>query len=180
MRTTRLFTLLSPLLIVIPSLASGQSSITRFTIDGGGGTSETGTKRISGTIGQPDAGILSAGAVRIIGGFWPGVADSTAPTATPTETPTEIEPTSTRTPTELEPTPTKTATAGGATPTPTPTEFDFDIGDATPDGFIDAPDLIELISQLKGLGIDPHLLFQLILYWQGEYPPAVKTQPIRE
>jgi hypothetical protein len=41
------------------------------TIDGGGAfDSAGGTFKISGTIGQPDAGLLSAGGVSVAGGFW--------------------------------------------------------------------------------------------------------------
>lgn len=43
------------------------------TIDGGGGTSTGGSFAVSGTIGQPDAGIaLNGGAFTVVGGFWPG------------------------------------------------------------------------------------------------------------
>jgi len=154
------------LLAVVSSIASAQSSITRYTINGGGGVSQVGTKRISGTIGQPDAGNLSAGNVQISGGFWPGNVSSLTPTPTETSLPT---PSLTRTAMETE-------TQTGATPTPTRTEFDFDIGADFPDGFIDVKDLIALISKLRELGIDPQILFKLNLYWQGEYPPAVKTQ----
>lgn len=41
-----------------------------FTIDGGGGTSTGGVFSISGTIGQPDAGVMSGGQYSLNGGFW--------------------------------------------------------------------------------------------------------------
>ena len=41
-----------------------------FTIDGGGGTSTGGVFAISGTIGQPDAGVMSGGQYSLNGGFW--------------------------------------------------------------------------------------------------------------
>jgi len=44
--------------------------ISWFTIDGGGGTSTGGVYSVSGTIGQPDAGILSGGNYELTGGFW--------------------------------------------------------------------------------------------------------------
>src|ERR1044071_1961748 len=44
-----------------------------YTIDGGGGTSSGGPYSLSGTIGQPDAGILSGGNYVLQGGFWGGV-----------------------------------------------------------------------------------------------------------
>jgi hypothetical protein len=43
------------------------------TIDGGGGVSTGGEYSLSGTIGQPDAGVMSGGKFSLIGGFW-GVA----------------------------------------------------------------------------------------------------------
>jgi hypothetical protein len=42
------------------------------TIDGGGGTSTGGPYRLSGTIGQPDAGYSEGGSYELLGGFWPG------------------------------------------------------------------------------------------------------------
>lgn len=41
-----------------------------FTIDGGGGTSTGGVYSVSGTIGQPDAGLLTGGRYQLVGGFW--------------------------------------------------------------------------------------------------------------
>lgn len=41
-------------------------------IDGGGATSVSGTIKLVGTIGQPDAGSMSAGALTLTGGFWFG------------------------------------------------------------------------------------------------------------
>src|ERR1051325_7340389 len=53
------------------SNASAQSySIDWFTVDGGGGTSTGGVYSVSGTIGQPDAGVMSGGNFSITGGFW--------------------------------------------------------------------------------------------------------------
>ena len=55
-------------------VAVGQSrggfDLSWFTIDGGGGTSTGGGYSVSGTIGQPDAGVLSGGSYEITGGFW--------------------------------------------------------------------------------------------------------------
>jgi hypothetical protein len=59
------------LLVSGAHVASGQSySIDWFTIDGGGGTSTGGVYRLSGTIGQPDAGTMSGGPYTLVGGFW--------------------------------------------------------------------------------------------------------------
>ena len=41
-----------------------------WTVDGGGGTSTGGGYTLSGTIGQPDAGVLSGGTYSLRGGFW--------------------------------------------------------------------------------------------------------------
>ena len=47
--------------------------ISRFTIDGGGDMfSAGGGLELSGTIGQPDAGVLSGGGLTLAGGFWFG------------------------------------------------------------------------------------------------------------
>jgi hypothetical protein len=40
------------------------------TIDGGGGTSTGGDLSLSGTMGQPDAGVMSNGPFTLVGGFW--------------------------------------------------------------------------------------------------------------
>lgn len=45
-------------------------SIDWFTVDGGGGTSTGGVYAVSGTIGQPDAGVMSGGDYSVAGGFW--------------------------------------------------------------------------------------------------------------
>lgn len=45
-------------------------SIDWHTIDGGGGMSTGGVYSVSGTIGQPDAGVMSGGNYSIAGGFW--------------------------------------------------------------------------------------------------------------
>ena len=43
-----------------------------WTVDGGGGVSTGGGYALSGTIGQPDAGTVSAGQYTLAGGFWNG------------------------------------------------------------------------------------------------------------
>jgi hypothetical protein len=50
--------------------AMGQNSIDWWTVAGGGGTSTGGVYAVSGTIGQPDAGAMSAGQFTLTGGFW--------------------------------------------------------------------------------------------------------------
>lgn len=65
---------LSSLLILMSSLnAVAQTyAINWWTVDGGGGTSTGGVYSVSGTIGQPDAGLMSGGGYTLQGGFWGG------------------------------------------------------------------------------------------------------------
>lgn len=68
--------------MAIFSLAQAQPyEITWYSIDGGGGTSTGGVYSVSGTIGQPDAGVMSGGAYSLIGGFWGVVAAVQTPGA---------------------------------------------------------------------------------------------------
>lgn len=65
--------LTAALLSCAAGTASAQLSVSRFTIDGGGGTrSLGGTFALGGTIGQPDAGRLSGSTFTLSGGFWAG------------------------------------------------------------------------------------------------------------
>jgi hypothetical protein len=47
-----------------------QLSLAWWTVDGGGGTSSGGEYILSGTSGQPDAGVLTNGEFKLEGGFW--------------------------------------------------------------------------------------------------------------
>ncbi|MCA9726849.1 MAG: FlgD immunoglobulin-like domain containing protein [Candidatus Eisenbacteria bacterium] len=58
--------------LVGATAAEAQFSISRFTVDGGGGSSAGGAFVLSGTAGQPDAGTHSGGAFVLSGGFWSG------------------------------------------------------------------------------------------------------------
>ena len=59
------------LLVVAARAANAQSyAIEWSTIDGGVGTSTGGVYSVSGTIGQPDAGVMSGGNYTLSGGFW--------------------------------------------------------------------------------------------------------------
>ncbi len=63
------------------ALQGGPYSIDSNTIDGGGGGSSGGTYVLTGTIGQFDADPLqpsSGGSYALTGGFWPGLAFSSA------------------------------------------------------------------------------------------------------
>ena len=58
---------------VCATSARAQSyNIDWFTIDGGGGTSTGGVYSVSGTLGQPDAGVAGGGGYSLAGGFWSG------------------------------------------------------------------------------------------------------------
>jgi hypothetical protein len=52
------------------SLSAQNYSIDWYTIDGGGGTSSGGPYTLTGTIGQPDAGVHIGGIYTLVGGFW--------------------------------------------------------------------------------------------------------------
>jgi hypothetical protein len=58
------------LLLLIASTAQAQLSDNWFTVDGGGGTSSGGQFTLSGTAGQPDAGVMTGGGYTLHGGFW--------------------------------------------------------------------------------------------------------------
>lgn len=78
MRTRLLVYLLLVYLLlasVLPAVAQigGGYDLTWSTIDGGGATFSTGGGySLGGTIGQPDAGLLSGGGYTLGGGFWGG------------------------------------------------------------------------------------------------------------
>jgi len=66
-------------LLLLASVALAQSGggydLSWNTIDGGGTTwSEGGGYSLGGTVGQPDAGVLSGGGYTLAGGFWGGAA----------------------------------------------------------------------------------------------------------
>jgi len=58
-------------LLTLATASNAQSySIDWSTVDGGGGTSTGGVFSVSGTIGQPDAGVMAGGNYSLVGGFW--------------------------------------------------------------------------------------------------------------
>ena len=64
-------TVLIPLIILVGFAAADDFELSRSTIDGGGAMSNSGADfELAGTIGQPDAGILSGGEFELSGGFW--------------------------------------------------------------------------------------------------------------
>jgi hypothetical protein len=70
-RTTVLVTI-ALLLIVSTALARSGYDLSWWTVDGGGGTASGASYTLGGTIGQPDAGILTGGNYTLGGGFWGG------------------------------------------------------------------------------------------------------------
>ena len=65
--------LLTGLLALNALGVSADFAIDWFTVDGGGGTSSGGQFSVSGTIGQPDAGLLSGGQFSLAGGVWSAI-----------------------------------------------------------------------------------------------------------
>jgi len=55
---------------------SSGDSVLWFTIDGGGNASGGGGFSLNGTVGQPDAAVLSGGNFTLHGGFWSGMVES--------------------------------------------------------------------------------------------------------
>ncbi len=57
--------------IVLTGVAKGEFELSRYSINGGGAMRSTGGDfELSGTIGQPDAGVLVGGGFTLSGGFW--------------------------------------------------------------------------------------------------------------
>jgi len=70
MKRTCFAAMLMAVVVLTASARAQNYSIDWFTIDGGGGTSTGGVFSVSGTIGQPDAGVMSGGQYSLSGGFW--------------------------------------------------------------------------------------------------------------
>ncbi len=58
------------LLVSLQSVSAQSYSIGWYTFDSGGGTSTGGTYTVTGTVGQPDAGVMSGGNFTLTGGYW--------------------------------------------------------------------------------------------------------------
>lgn len=68
---TLLFVSAAALIAATASTASAQLTISKFTIDAGGGTVASGPTTLGSSFGQPDAtNPLAAGSFTLIGGFW--------------------------------------------------------------------------------------------------------------
>jgi len=75
LRLLLLVALLSLLASVARAQSGGGYDLSWSTIDGGGYTWSTGGGySLGGTVGQPDAGVLSGGGYTLSGGFWGGAA----------------------------------------------------------------------------------------------------------
>ena len=71
---------LALLLFVSLAFAQADYDLSWWTVDGGGGTfSQGGSYSLGGTIGQPDAGLMSGGSYTLGGGFWGGGSLATGP-----------------------------------------------------------------------------------------------------
>ena len=70
-------------LLLVFAASAQNYSIDWSVIGGGGGTSRAGTVILTGTIGQPYAGVMNAGTATVSSGFWGSL--STEPTALPQE-----------------------------------------------------------------------------------------------
>jgi len=55
---------------VVMAFANNGYDLSWWTADGGGGSSTAGSYTLSGTAGQPDAGVLTGGSYSLAGGFW--------------------------------------------------------------------------------------------------------------
>ena len=63
--------LTSTALVIATGMVAAQLEISRSNVDGGGVLRSTGgTFELSGTIGQPDAGVMTGGDFILTGGFW--------------------------------------------------------------------------------------------------------------
>jgi hypothetical protein len=62
----------SLLLVFATAAALDSPEADWFTVDGGGASVTAGDLTLAGTIGQPDAGLLTGGAYSLGGGFWGG------------------------------------------------------------------------------------------------------------
>jgi len=64
-----LLAIASAALLVLPVRAQ-TFSVDWYTVDGGAGSSTGGVYTVTGTIGQPDAGVITGGNFTLAGGFW--------------------------------------------------------------------------------------------------------------
>ena len=65
---------LLPVALWAPAAGAQSYEMRWHTVDGGGGAASSGSLELEGTVGQPDAGVLSGGNFQLQGGFWPAFA----------------------------------------------------------------------------------------------------------
>ncbi|MBM4152452.1 MAG: hypothetical protein FJ220_02885 [Kiritimatiellaceae bacterium] len=70
MKEEILYSTLLGAVLLASGLAAQQYSIQWETVDGGGSTATGGVFKVTGTIGQPDAGTMAGGPFTLAGGFW--------------------------------------------------------------------------------------------------------------
>jgi len=79
------YLLVISILVVFTLAASAleltDSQILRWTVDGGGGQSNGGGYTLTGTIGQPDTGVMRGEGYTLGGGFWGSRLDPNAQTS---------------------------------------------------------------------------------------------------
>ena len=70
MKSTKVLLVLVVVAIRLTPLFAQNYAINWHTVGGGGGTSSGGIYSLSGTIGQPEAGVLTGAQFELVGGFW--------------------------------------------------------------------------------------------------------------
>jgi hypothetical protein len=70
MKSTKLLLVSVAAFIRLTPLFAQNYAINWHTVGGGGGTSSGGIYFLTGTIGQPDAGVLTGAEFELVGGFW--------------------------------------------------------------------------------------------------------------
>ena len=78
----RLFSILFVVCAAVSAVPAIDYDLSWHTVDNGGiggnSYSSGGVFQLAGTIGQPDAGVMSAGAFELSGGFWPAATQTCA------------------------------------------------------------------------------------------------------
>lgn len=69
-RLSTFFTIITLALVSSIAYAQSGSEMLSWTVDSGGGDMTGGAYLLRGTIGQPDAGVMTGGDYTLIGGFW--------------------------------------------------------------------------------------------------------------
>lgn len=70
MKCAKFLLVLGAALVPLASLVAQNYAINWYTVGSGGGTSSGGIYVLTGTVGQPDAGVLTGAEFELVGGFW--------------------------------------------------------------------------------------------------------------